>query len=100
MSSMKTEVFKIDDCVVDSDRILQAAKIVECGGLVVFPTETVYGIASLATGDALARLDDTKSRKSDKRYSLHIGRKETVSDYVPSMSLRAEKLVNAFCPGR
>jgi len=81
------------------DVIQQAASVVEGGGLVAFPTETVYGIACRAERGSLARLDAVKGRTPGKYYSLHIGHKQELSKYVPKIGIRAKKLVEGFWPG-
>ena len=57
---MQTEVVKIDSPADDADKIKSAAKLLDSGGLVAFPTETVYGIACAAISDAVSRLDHVK----------------------------------------
>ena len=49
---MKTEVIKLDAAKPDAELIKAAASIVQRGGLVAFPTETVYGIACKAQRNA------------------------------------------------
>ena len=44
---MKTKVLKINPAVPEPEKIAEAARIIRQGGLVVFPTETVYGIAAI-----------------------------------------------------
>jgi len=96
---MKTEVVRIDRSNPDMSAISRAAKTVEAGGLVIFPTETVYGIACRGSKSAIARLDSIKRRAPQKSYSLHIARPEDVRRYVPSMRLPARKLVERKWPG-
>ncbi len=83
----------------DIENLKKAAACVDSGGLVVFPTETVYGIACRVDKAGLARLDELKQRDSDKRYSLHIGDKDKLADYVPTLPLPARKLVKNAWPG-
>jgi len=96
---MDTEVLKINPEKPESKKLSKAAQIIIQGGLVAFPTETVYGIASRVTKDSLKRLDELKNRKPDKYYSLHIGYKQQVNRYVPSVPLRAKKLIENCWPG-
>ncbi len=96
---MKTQILKIKDPVKDIEAIKKAAQCVDSGGLVVFPTETVYGIACRADKKSLARLDEVKKRDTDKRYTLHIGDKNKVQDFVPSLTLPEKKLVKNGWPG-
>ena len=63
---MKTEILKIDPINPDSAAITQAAGVIKNGGIVVFPTETVYGIgANALDAKACAGIFDVKGRPSD-----------------------------------
>ena len=90
---MYTKVIKLDANKADSANIDEAVSVIDGGGLVAFPTETVYGIACRARIDSLARLDNLKGRSPAKHYTLHIGQKDDVKKYVPTVGLRAEKLI-------
>jgi protein-tyrosine phosphatase len=96
---MVTTILKINDPVRDIEKIKEAAECINSGGLVVFPTETVYGIACKIDAKSLARLDEVKKRDADKRYTLHIGDKNKLQDFVPTLSLPAKKLVKNAWPG-
>jgi protein-tyrosine phosphatase len=96
---METKVLRIDSAKIDSAMIGEAAALIESGGLVAFPTETVYGIACRVKSDSLARLDDLKGRAADKYYTLHVDRKSKVEDYVPTIGLKAQKLIQNAWPG-
>ena len=99
MSWMLTKVIKLDTTRIDSDKINEAAAVVDAGGLVAFPTETVYGIACRVKIDSLTKLSTSKGRTLDKHYTLHIGQKSDVRKYVPTAGLRAQKLVKNAWPG-
>jgi len=97
-SGMKTEILKI--AVPDDARSVQKiAKLLDVGSLVAFPTETVYGIGCKADKQTLDRLNEVKGRQPDKHYTLHIGSREQLEKYVPSMTLKARKLVQNAFPG-
>jgi len=96
---MKTKVLKLDAAKIDTVKINEAASIIESGGLVAFPTETVYGIACRVKSDSLARLDNLKGRTTGKYYTLHIGQKSDVGNYVPIIGLKAQKLIQNAWPG-
>ena len=96
---METKVIKIDGAQINPSEIKEAAEIIDAGGLVAFPTETVYGIACRVKGDSLAKLDEIKGRTEGKYYSLHIAKSEDVIKYVPTLSLRAQKLIQNAWPG-
>lgn len=99
MALMQTKVIKLDATNVDSAKIKEAASLVDAGGLVAFPTETVYGIGCRVQNDSLARLNDIKGRNPAKYYTLHIGQKNDVKKYVPTIGLRVEKLIRNAWPG-
>ena len=63
---METRVVKIDRAKIDAALIKEAAKIIDAGGLVAFPTETVYGIACRVEPESLQRLNEVKGRPPDK----------------------------------
>lgn len=99
LNTMKTEIIQLNANNPDADVIKKAAKLVRGGGLVVFPTETVYGIACRVEKDAIDALDQAKNRPGDKRYTLAIGDKHDVVKYVPSMSISAAKILEKVWPG-
>lgn len=99
LQPMKTKVLKLDTAKIDPKKINEAAKVIESGGLVAFPTETVYGIACRVKNDSLARLDNIKGRTAEKYYTLHIGQKSDVGNYVPAIGLKAQKLIQNAWPG-
>ena len=97
--TMTVEIETINGSEGDIERIEKAARLIEAGGLVAFPTETVYGIACGVSRDALARLNDVKGRTPEKHYTLHIGQVDTYRAYVPKVSLQTEKLLRRAWPG-
>lgn len=96
---MKTKVIKVDPARIDTALVKEAAKLVDAGGIVAFPTETVYGLACRVESNSLARLDDVKGRGREKHYTLHIADKADVGKYVPSVGLRPAKLIAEGWPG-
>lgn len=96
---METKVIKLDAGNVDASAIKEAAKVIDAGGLVAFPTETVYGIGCRVSNETLARLNQLKGRPADKYYTLHIANASDVSRYVPTIGLRAKKLIKNAWPG-
>ena len=96
---MDTKIYKLNADNPDISIIKKAAKILRNGGLVVFPTETVYGIACRAQSDALENLDQAKNRPSDKRYSLVIADKRDIDTYIPHIPLYATKIIDKYWPG-
>ena len=91
------EVYSVNEC---SDTLEAAAKIIKSGGLVAFPTETVYGLGANGLDEkACAGIYEAKGRPSDNPLILHISDRsmlDMVAEEIPEM---AEKLLAAFCPG-
>ena len=84
----------------DAATLAEAATILRGGGLVAFPTETVYGLGVDATNpDAIARLNRVKGRPPDKPYSLHVHSPEEVARFVASIPPLAQRLMDRFWPG-
>ncbi|MFZ0034775.1 MAG: L-threonylcarbamoyladenylate synthase [Sedimentisphaerales bacterium] len=96
---MQTKIIKLDPAKIEAAEIKEAAQVVDAGGLVAFPTETVYGIACRAENTSLVKLDNLKGRDLNKRYTLHIGQKADVAKYAPAVGLRAQKLIKNAWPG-
>lgn len=82
------------------DEVIQAAKLLREGGLVAFPTETVYGLGADATSEqAVVNIFTAKGRPSDNPLIIHIGRKEQLSTWVSQVPEIAQKLLDHFWPG-
>lgn len=97
---IRTEIIKLDPMNPDNDKILRAAKTIRDGGLVIFPTETVYGIgANMLNKEALKRLYQIKQRAQGKPFSIHIGSREKAQDYAAEIPAAAYRLMEKFWPG-
>jgi len=97
---LKTEILQIHPEFPELDKIARCAKIIRQGGLVIFPTETVYGIAADFNNEkAMARLREVKQRSPDKPFSIHISQKGLVSNYTRTAESAVYKLVDACWPG-
>lgn len=96
---MQTKVLKVNTDKPDSSAITKAVELLDAGGLVAFPTETVYGIGCRAETESLTKLDKVKERKNQKRYTVHIGKKDDVKNFVPEIGLRSDKLIRKAWPG-
>jgi L-threonylcarbamoyladenylate synthase len=97
---MQTKIVKIKDVQEQQAELIAAGKIIREGGLVGFPTETVYGLgANGLDAVASAGIYAAKGRPSDNPLILHVTDRamiDTIAVDVPEM---AEKLITAFCPG-
>ena len=77
-----------------------AACIIENGGLVAFPTETVYGLGANALDpEAVAKVYKAKGRPSDNPMIVHISRASDIGQLTPELSQRIIKLIENFWPG-
>ncbi|MBI1953965.1 MAG: threonylcarbamoyl-AMP synthase [Candidatus Omnitrophica bacterium] len=84
----------------DPEAIHQAAGILRRGGLVAFPTETVYGLgANLEDPQAIQELYEAKSRPFSKPATLHIADFEAVAASGVLVSPLAKRLMARFWPG-
>ena len=98
---MKTILAKVDLSRSDSAEVIQtAAKILQEGGLVAFPTETVYGLGGNGLDSAACeKIYLAKGRPSDNPLILHISEFEELNPIVREISPAAQKLMDAFWPG-
>lgn len=97
---MPAEHIRISADDVDSPDLRRVSKALADGAIVVFPTETVYGVGvNAASAESLLRLRKIKKRDADKPFTVHIGRREGVDWFVPAMSPLAKRLVRKGWPG-
>jgi len=96
---MQTEIVKITD--ENKKEVLEkAANIIKSGGLVVFPTETVYGLgANVFDEKALAKIFSAKGRPSDNPIIVHISERNQLKELVNNITENQKKLIKAFWPG-
>jgi len=82
------------------DEINQAVKILRQGGLVAFPTETVYGLgADAKNSEAVRKVFIAKKRPMDHPLIVHIGDMAQLSEWANEVSPTAIRLAKAFWPG-
>lgn len=97
---MQTKMTVVDDLNLDKGAIAEAGAVLKGGGLVAFPTETVYGLG----GDALnpessRKIYEAKGRPSDNPLIIHISRWEDIKLIVSKIPAEAGKLAEAYWPG-
>lgn len=86
--------------LVPADQVKEAAAFLKKGGLVVFPTETVYGLGASAFNPvACARIFSAKGRPSDNPLIVHVASESQLAEVVGDMPADALKLKKAFWPG-
>lgn len=92
--SMKPQILAVND-----DTIQSAANLLKAGGLVAFPTETVYGLgANALSGSAVAKIFEAKGRPSFNPLISHVLSAEDAEQYG-IMNEHARKLAHNFWPG-
>lgn len=97
---MKTEYIKLSEESIDEEAIARAGRILQEGGLVAFPTETVYGLGGDALNPASSRkIYAAKGRPSDNPLIVHICRMKDLPPLAEKIPDAALKLAKAFWPG-
>ncbi len=96
---MRTELIKIKNPSEQADDIARAANIIKNGGLVVIPTETVYGLGGDGTNkDSATKIYEAKGRPSDNPLIIHISSPEQAEKFAYTNKIYY-KLADAFMPG-
>ncbi len=97
---MKTRVITIDHQYPELDKIAYCARLIRQGGLVIFPTETVYGIAAnLDNRQAIERLRVVKKRSEHKPFSILVAQRLRILDFTSYNNPTLYKLIDKFWPG-
>ena len=96
----ETLLLKVDSENPDPAKIQIAAQIIQKGGLVAFPTETVYGLGADALNpDAVLALFEAKKRPLDNPPIVHVANASEVYKLVQEVPEKAELLMKKFWPG-
>jgi len=96
----KTLVLKVDSQKPKMGTIRIAADFIKKGGLVAFPTETVYGLgADALNSKAVLAVFEAKKRPLDNPPIVHVGNPKDVYNLVKEVPPKAEKLMKNFWPG-
>lgn len=100
---METEIVKINQKRINPEeeyKLRRAGEILKAGGLVAFPTETVYGLGGDAMNPRAARkIYAAKGRPSDNPLIIHISRFEDIYKIVKEVPAAAFRMGEAFWPG-
>ena len=93
---MQTEIY----LAASSEAIARALEILKAGGLVAFPTDTVYGVGALAfDGKAIESIYAVKGRPVEKAIPILIGDAEDLEKVGSDIPETAHKLASRFWPG-
>ncbi|MBD3182046.1 threonylcarbamoyl-AMP synthase [Candidatus Poribacteria bacterium] len=97
---MKTQVDKINHKTPSPGIIYKAARIIKFGGLVAFPTDTVYGIgADVFNDEAVEKIYKVKRRTLHKPLQILVAQKSDLKNITDNWSDLLETLVSKFWPG-
>lgn len=97
---MDTHVISSEDSNTYASLLARAAAALRAGALVVFPTETVYGVAANAADpDAVSRLREVKGRAADQPFTVHLGQRGHAGRYVTAPSPLLRRLARKGWPG-
>lgn len=100
MNPMKTIMKKVDKNQIDEEVILEAGRILKQGGLVAFPTETVYGLGANALDEEAAKKTyAAKGRPSDNPLIVHITDMQALEEIAVDIPPETESLAYHFWPG-
>ncbi len=97
---MKTVVIPVDPAVPSVEALAEAARVLRGGGLVAFPTETVYGLgANALDAAAVARIFAAKGRPANNPLIIHIAETAQVQQLVADWPETAARLAARYWPG-
>ncbi len=95
-----TQVIRVNRMNPERDHIINAARLLRKGGIVAFPTETVYGLGANGLHEsAIKKIYIAKKRPRDNPLILHIGYKKDIDLYARNVSAATKKLIRVFWPG-
>ncbi|WP_422449059.1 L-threonylcarbamoyladenylate synthase [Thermoanaerobacterium sp. DL9XJH110] len=97
---VRTRIITVNKYNPEPDKIKLAAEIIKKGGLVVFPTETVYGLGGNALDEKAAeKIYSAKARPRDNPLIVHIHSLEQLDCLVRDIPAGARRLIDRFWPG-
>lgn len=97
---MLTKIIKLDTEELQKGCLDEAIGILRAGGLVAFPTETVYGLGANALDEnASKKIYEAKGRPSDNPLIVHISKTEDIKTLAEDIPEKAYRLAEVFWPG-
>jgi len=95
-----TRFIEINPEKIDNKLIDEASKIIKSGGLVAFPTETVYGLGADAfDNDAVLKIFKAKNRPADNPLIVHVSSEKMLQEVSLEIPVIAKKLIKKYWPG-
>ncbi|WXG44762.1 MAG: L-threonylcarbamoyladenylate synthase [Promethearchaeati archaeon SRVP18_Atabeyarchaeia-1] len=97
---IRTRVLRVNPSKLNMRVIGEAAAVIKKGGLVAFPTETVYGLgADALSSDAVSKIFVAKGRPQDNPIIVHVSSLDDLNRVAFQISERAKTLIEGFWPG-
>lgn len=97
---METIYEKTDKNEIDKELIAAVGSLIKSGGIVAFPTETVYGLGANALDEkAAVKIYEAKGRPSDNPLIIHISKLEDLAAIVSEVPEKAMSLAKKYWPG-
>lgn len=97
---MQTTILNAAATVGYEEPLREAAAALRDGAVIIFPTETVYGVAANATNpQAMKRLRELKEVAENRPFTIHLGRPSDAGDYLDSPSPLLRRLIRKAWPG-
>lgn len=97
---MEVTPIQINDADQLEETVRDARRVFNEGGLIIFPTETVYGIgASAVSEEGFAALSAVKQRETIQPFTVHIPVPAEVGRYVDTSDSRVQRMANKLFPG-
>lgn len=97
---MKTEIININPFFPDARAVTEAARVIKKGGIIAFPTETIYGLGVDARNEtAVRRIYEIKNRPAHKPILILIPSQGQLGQFVTEIPPVAEKLMKVYWPG-
>lgn len=85
---------------IDNEELNNVCELISNGEIVIFPTETVYGIGANAFDEkAVAKIFEAKGRPSDNPLIVHIAEKNSINEIAKDITEVEQKLIDSFMPG-
>lgn len=97
---MNTRMIKVNPFEPEAELIAEAVQVLKRGGVIGYPTETVYGLGADAyNGEALERLFKIKGREMGKPISLLVGNVRMLGEVTSRIPPLAMSLIQGYWPG-